>query len=121
MNKIKTVKSGTIFNVEKVKNNKIPTHFFSAEKTTKVIDGEKVEVMINRERSQYVAFVIGTQSYYVRDHKFFDTNEKFESYEKPKSEKSQSITMKAMIAAAAAAGIDLKALVIEQQEAATTV
>lgn len=72
MNKVINVKSNVLFNVEKVKNNSIPKHFFSAEKTSIKIDGMKVEVMRNKERTQYVAFQIGDQSYYVRDHSFFE-------------------------------------------------
>ncbi|MGB4825049.1 MAG: hypothetical protein WBP82_09125 [Leuconostoc mesenteroides] len=115
MNKLKSNKSATIFNVEKVKNNKLPAHFLSAESRDITIDGQKTKVMINRDRSQYVAFQIDGQAYYIRDHKFFDTKESFESYVKPKSEKTKSVTMKQMIAAAAAAGLDLVALVKEQQ------
>lgn len=116
MNKIKSTKSNEIFNVEKVKNNKLPVHFLSSESRNMSIDGQKVKVMINRERSQYVAFQIDGQSYYVRNHKFFDSTEKFESYVKPVSEKSKQPTMKAMIEAAKQAGIDLAALVSQQTQ-----
>lgn len=71
MNKVIDPKSNIIFNVEKVKNNLIPKHFFLAEKKLIKINGAKVEVMMNKERTQYVAFVIGDQSYYVRNHSFF--------------------------------------------------
>lgn len=72
MNKVLNTKSNTLFNVEKVKNNSIPKHFFTAEKKSVKIDGQKVEVMMNKERTQYVAFQIGDQAYYVRDHAFFE-------------------------------------------------
>ena len=65
-------KSNVIYNVEKVKNNSIPKHFFSSDKKKVTIDGTKVEVMMNKERTQYIAFQIGDQAYYVRDHKFFE-------------------------------------------------
>lgn len=74
MNKVIDPKSNTIFNVEKVKNNSIPKHFFTAEKKSVTINGEKVEVMMNKERTQYVAFQIGDQCYYVRNHTFFEGN-----------------------------------------------
>lgn len=72
MNKIINKTSNVIFNVEKVKNNSIPKHFFSAEKKSIKIDGVKVEVMMNKEKTQYVAFQIENQAYYVRDHSFFE-------------------------------------------------
>ena len=72
MNKVLNTKSNTIFSVEKVKNNSIPKHFLTAEKRNVKIGDMKVEVMINRERTQYVAFQVGDQAYYVRDHSFFD-------------------------------------------------
>lgn len=74
MNKLINKVSNTLFNVEKVKNNSIPKHFFTAEKKSVKIDGQKVEVMMNKERTQYVAFQIGDQAYYVRDHAFFEGN-----------------------------------------------
>lgn len=72
MNKVIDPKTNVLFNVEKVKNNSIPKHFFTAEKKTVTIGSHKVEVMMNKERTQYVAFQIGDQAYYVRDHAFFD-------------------------------------------------
>lgn len=72
MNKVLNTKSNTLFNVEKVKNNSIPKHFFTAEKKSIKIGDLKVEVMMNKERTQYVAFQIGDQAYYVRDHAFFE-------------------------------------------------
>lgn len=72
MNKVINKTSNVIFNVEKVKNNSIPKHFFSAEKKSIKIDGTKVDIMMNKERTQYVAFQIGDQAYYVRDHSFFE-------------------------------------------------
>ena len=84
MNKVINTKSTVIYNVEKVKNNSIPKHFFSAEKKTIVIDGAKVEVMMNKERTQYVAFQIGDQAYYVRNHNFFtDPANKYAEVKKP--------------------------------------
>lgn len=81
--------SNVVYNVEKVKLNKMPRHFFDADRENKTmsINGKKVKVMINRERTQYVGFQMVerdsdgneyTQSYYVRDHKFFD-NDKVKS------------------------------------------
>lgn len=72
INKVIDPKSNTMFNVEKVKNNSIPKHFFGAEKKTIEVAGNKVEVMMNKERTQYVAFQIGDQAYYVRNHSFFN-------------------------------------------------
>ena len=81
------------FNVEKVKANKAPRHFFDADRESKdmTINGKKVRVAINRDRTQYVLFQVVEpkpdnpkfiQSYYVRDHKFFDSTE-VKSYVKP--------------------------------------
>jgi hypothetical protein len=72
INKVIDPKTNVVYNVEKVKNNSIPKHFFSAEKKSIEIAGHKVEVMMNKERTQYVAFAIGDQSYYVRNHNFFE-------------------------------------------------
>lgn len=72
MNKVINPKSNEIFNVEKVKNNSIPKHFFSAAKKQITIGDRKVEVMMNAERTQYVAFQIDDQAYYVRNHNFFE-------------------------------------------------
>lgn len=83
MNKVIDPKSNTIFNVEKVKNNSIPKHFFTSEKKTVKINGQKVEVMMNRERTQYVAFQIGDQAYYVRNHNFFDNGDTYNEVVKP--------------------------------------
>lgn len=89
-------KSNTTFNVEKVKLNKLPRHFNDADRETHMIsiNGKKVAVKINRERTQYVAFsleevnsegVTYTQHYYVRDHKFVD-NAAYKSLVKAKPE-----------------------------------
>lgn len=83
MNKVICTKSNVLFNVEKVKNNSIPKHFFTAKKRTIKIGDLKVEVMMNADRTQYVAFAVVesdvdgqpfTQAYYVRDHAFFEGN-----------------------------------------------
>lgn len=74
MNKVIDPKTNVIFNVEKVKNNSIPKHFFSSEKKTIMVGSLKVEVMMNKERTQYVAFQIDDQAYYVRNHTFFEGN-----------------------------------------------
>jgi len=83
MNKVINPKSNTIFNVEKVKNNSIPKHFFAAQKKNIKINGEKVEVMMNPERTQYVAFQIGDQAYYVRNHNFFTEGSEYNEVVKP--------------------------------------
>lgn len=98
MNKLVTLNTKTpvVFNVEKVKLNKLPRHFSDEDRENKLmsIDGKKVKVMINRDRTQYVAFSLEeptkdnpkfVQHYYVRDHKFFDANE-VATYVKPKAE-----------------------------------
>jgi hypothetical protein len=72
ISKVIDPKTNMLFNVEKVKNNSVPKHFYSAEKKTMTVAGHKVTVMMNKERTQYVAFEIGEQAYYVRDHAFFD-------------------------------------------------
>ena len=72
MQKVLNTKTNTLFNVEKVKNNSIPKHFFSSEKRNIKIGNMKVEVMMNKERTQYIAFQIEDQAYYVRDHSFFE-------------------------------------------------
>lgn len=95
MNKLVN-ESGVVYNVEKVKANKAPRHFFDADRESKdmLINGKKVRVAINRERTQYVLFQLVepksdnpkfVQSYYVRDHKFFD-NDSVKSYVKPTPE-----------------------------------
>ena len=96
MNKLIDKKAGVVFNVEKVKLNKLPRHFGDADRENKLmsIDGKKVKVMINRDRTQYVAFSLVeptkenpqfVQHYYVRDHKFFDSDV-VNTYVKPKPE-----------------------------------
>lgn len=75
MNKVINRKSNELFNVEKVKNNSIPKHFFTAKKKSIKIDGVKVEIMMNAERTQYIAFQIEDQAYYVRNHNFFEGSE----------------------------------------------
>lgn len=72
INKVIDPKTNVVYNVEKVKNNAIPKHFASAEKKTIEVAGVKTEVMMNKERTQYVAFQIGDQAYYVRNHNFFE-------------------------------------------------
>ena len=54
----------------------------TAEKRKIKIDGQSVEVMMNKERTQYVAFQIGDQAYYVRNHAFFD-GDKYSEVKKP--------------------------------------
>lgn len=83
MNKIINPKSNIIFNVEKVKNNSIPKHFFSSEKKSIKINGDKVEIMMNKERTQYVAFQIEDQAYYVRNHSFFTDGDNYVEVKKP--------------------------------------
>lgn len=95
MNKLVTLNTDNpiVYNVEKVKLNKLPRHFGDEDRENKLmsIDGKKVKVMINRERTQYVAFSLNEpkpdnpkfiQHYYVRDHKFFD-NDVVKTYVKP--------------------------------------
>jgi hypothetical protein len=77
MNKIIDPKTNVVYNVEKVKNNSIPKHFFSAEKKQITIGNNKVEIMMNKDRTQYVAFQIGDQAYYVRNHSFFTDGSKY--------------------------------------------
>ena len=80
-----TNEAGVVYNVEQVRHNKLPRHFFDTDRENKLmsINGKKVKVMINRERTQYVGFQLQekksdgteyTQSYYVRDHSFFDND-----------------------------------------------
>jgi hypothetical protein len=90
LNKIIDVTSNKTYNVEKVKLNKLPRHFEDVDRENKIIsvNGKKVKLLINRERTQYVAFsmresndkgVEYTQNYYVRDHSFFDEVTKVKS------------------------------------------
>lgn len=85
------------FTVEKVKLNKAPRHFFleDAQNKTMAINGKKVKVMMRPERTQYVLFQLSekndkgedfVQSYYVRDHKFFEAD-KVKTFVKVKKEK----------------------------------
>lgn len=96
--------SNVVFNVEKVKANKAPRHFFDADRESKdmLINGKKTRVAINRDRTQYVLFQVVEpkpdnpqfiQSYYVRDHKFFD-NDKVKSYVKPSPEQQAAEAVK---------------------------
>lgn len=108
MNKLVTIdnkENPVVYNVEKVKLNKLPRHFGDEDRENKqmTIDGKKVKVMINRERTQYVAFSLNEptkdnpkfiQHYYVRDHKFFDANE-VKTYIKPKAETKPAEEVKA--------------------------
>lgn len=91
MNKIVNKSTNVIFNVEKVKNNSIPKHFFSAAKKVVKINGNKVEIMMNAERTQYVAFQIEDQAYYVRDHSFFEGSTYVEVV-KPTAAKKETVT-----------------------------
>src|SRR5436305_592951 len=87
-------KSNKTFNVEKVKLNKAPRHFFDEDITVKkmTIDGQQLDVRMRKERTQYVLFqrqeidsktkAAYTQSYYVRDHSFFEVD-KVVKYVKP--------------------------------------
>lgn len=90
--------SGVVYNVEKVKANKAPRHFFDADRESKVmlINDKETRVAINRDRTQYVLFQVVepksdnpafVQSYYVRDHKFFDSTNEAKSYVKPTTDK----------------------------------
>lgn len=82
--------------VEKAKGNSIPKHFMAEENKDKkdlVIDGNTVTVARNKERSEYVAFVLPAtgdqtepQAYYVRDHGFLEAASEFVTYVKPKAE-----------------------------------
>ncbi len=81
------------FYVEKAKGNTVPKHFMAEDNPDKkevTINGEKVMIGRNKERSEYVAFQTGTgdaqQSYYVRDHAFMDSGNEFVTYERPKPE-----------------------------------
>ena len=89
--------NNVVYNVEKVRHNKLPRHFFDSDRENKqmIINGKKVKVMINRERTQYVGFQMtetksdGTefvQNYYVRDHKFFDNANKLNTVVKAQPE-----------------------------------
>lgn len=103
MNKLVTidnVNDPKVYNVEKVKLNKLPRHFNDEDRENKtmLINGKEVKVMINRERTQYVAFSIAeptkdnpkfVQHYYVRDHSFFD-NDKVKTYTKPVAVKPET-------------------------------
>jgi hypothetical protein len=91
---------GTVYNVEKVKSNKAPRHFFDAEREAKlmVINGKETRVAINRDRTQYVLFQVVepkadnptfVQSYYVRDHKFFDETSEAKNFVKPSSQPAE--------------------------------
>jgi hypothetical protein len=82
--------------VEKAKGNSIPKHFMAEENPDKKeieIAGSKVVVGRNKERSEYVAFVLPAkaegeepQAYYVRDHSFLDNSTEYVEYVKPKAE-----------------------------------
>ena len=80
------------FYVEKAKGNTIPKHFTSEENKDQkemIINGAKVMVSRNKERSEYVAFKTGegetAQAYYIRDHSFLEAGPEFVTYEKPKA------------------------------------
>lgn len=81
----------TTFYVEKCKNNSIPKHFMADEnkdKKTLTINGVKVTVARNKERSEYTAFCTGDgetkECFYVRNHAFLDHATEFVTYDKPK-------------------------------------
>lgn len=100
-------KSNKIFNVEKVKNQKIPDHFLATkDKKTILVNGEKVTFMRNIDRTQYVAFEMNNVKYYIRDHSILDVKE-LKSYTKPKSEKSSTPSVKK---------VDLLAILTDEQK-----
>ncbi|MGB4825054.1 MAG: hypothetical protein WBP82_09150 [Leuconostoc mesenteroides] len=109
-NKLKCQSTGAIFNVEKIKNNKIPSHFFaSPDFKTIEINGQKFKAMRNVTHTEYVAFQIDGQAYYVRSHKFID-QVKYTTYEKPKADKKPaSLTKAALLALLAANNIEIPA------------
>jgi hypothetical protein len=89
--------SGVVYNVEKVKANKAPRHFFDSDRESKdmLINGKTTRVAINRDRTQYVLFQVVepksdnptfVQSYYVRDHKFFDSTSEAKNFVKPSTD-----------------------------------
>lgn len=91
---------GSVYNVEKVKSNKAPRHFFDADREHKMmlINGKETRVAINRDRTQYVLFQVVepkadnpafVQSYYVRDHKFFDETSEAKNFVKPSSQPAE--------------------------------
>jgi hypothetical protein len=78
------------FYVEKCKGNTIPKHFMAEDNKDKkvlTINGDKVTVARNKERSEYCAFCTGTaeaqQCFYVRDHTFIDHATNYVTFEKP--------------------------------------
>lgn len=93
-------KRNKTFNVEKVKLNKAPRHFFDEDITVKkmTIDGQPLDVRMRKERTQYVLFQrqegegdkAFTQSYYVRDHDFFASDEVVK-YVKPAAAPQQPV------------------------------
>ena len=90
-------KNNEKFTVEMVKGQKIPSHFFAAEKATIKIDDVKVDVYRNKERTEYVAFEMNEIKYYVRDHNFFD-QKSVTTFVKPVTEKSKTARVtKAML------------------------
>lgn len=69
MNKLNVTNSTVVFNVEKIKNQKVPDHFFASKDAKSInVNGVKVKFMRNAERTQYVAFEIDEVKYYIRDH-----------------------------------------------------
>lgn len=77
------------FYVEKARGNVIPKHFFEAKKAKVTIDGKSVELMMNAERSAYVAFMLGKDACYVKDHAFFASGAVYETFVKPVKEKPE--------------------------------
>ncbi len=113
MNKLSVVGStpAVIFNVEKVKLNKLPRRFELEGDHRKVkqmtINGKKVNVMIRPDETEYVAFSLTektkdnidfVQHYYVRNHKFFEYD-KVVTYTKPVAVKVEPKTETAEVTA----------------------
>lgn len=104
-------KSNKVYNVEKVKNQKIPDHFFASKDVkTILVNGQKIKFMRNVDRTQYVAFQVGDVKYYIRDHKCMDAA-KLDTYIKPKAEKKAPSVKKA----------DLLAILTPEQKAALNI
>ena len=59
------------------------------DKKTLTINGEKVVVGRNKERSEYCAFTQGDQSFYIRDHSFIDAGTNFVTFVKPEKPKPE--------------------------------
>ena len=97
-----------IFNIEKVKNNQLPLHFqLTKDVKTILVDGKKVKFMRNVDRTQYVAFTIGEQNYYIRDHSVMDATN-LTTYVKPTVERKAGFTKAQLLKLIEEAGIELK-------------